>query len=132
MSSIPPPQQSSASPDVVDADEDRDEHADQEDAAGYSGLATLLVEGQERPVEVVLRGTFQPIDGLFHWYGRIAGDPELVTLCGGKRVSARIRTPQGEAQGELSDPDLWHRYRITGTSTPPFRVAGPYDPPSVT
>jgi hypothetical protein len=33
-----------------------------------------------------------------------------------------LRTPQGEATGEVSDPDPWRRYRITGVSTPPFAV----------
>lgn len=99
--------------------------------AGYRGPAVLEVDGQERPVEVALRGTFQPVDGLYHWYGRIVGDPELVELFGGRRLAAVLRTPQGRARGELSDPDPWHRYRITGTSTPPFRVPGPTDPPAV-
>ena len=31
-------------------------------------------------------------------------------------------TPQGEAVGELSDVYPWGRYRVAGTSTPPFAV----------
>jgi hypothetical protein len=34
-----------------------------------------------------------------------------------------LRTPDGEASGQLSDPDTWGRYRIAGTSRPPFAVA---------
>ncbi|WP_315971604.1 DUF4873 domain-containing protein, partial [Streptomyces buecherae] len=93
--------------------------------AGYRGPATLEFGGEERAVDVELRGTFQPVDGRYHWYGRVIGAPELVALLGGKRTAALIRTPQGEARGELSDPDPWDRYRVTGTSTPPFRVPGP-------
>jgi hypothetical protein len=33
-----------------------------------------------------------------------------------------LRTEGGEATGEVSDPDPWRRYRITGISTPPFRI----------
>ncbi|GAA4684938.1 DUF4873 domain-containing protein [Streptomyces youssoufiensis] len=99
--------------------------------AGYRGPATLEFGGEERAVDVELRGTFQPVDGRYHWYGRVIGAPELVALLGGKRTAALIRTPQGEARGELSDPDPWDRYRVTGTSTPPFRVPGPNDPPPV-
>ncbi len=99
--------------------------------AGYRGPATLEFEGEERAVDVELRGTFQPVDGRYHWYGRVIGAPELVALLGGRRTAALIRTPQGEARGELSDPDPWDRYRVTGTSTPPFSVPGPNDPPPV-
>ncbi|MDI3387862.1 DUF4873 domain-containing protein [Streptomyces sp. B-S-A8] len=89
---------------------------------GYAGAATLVLDGEEHPVEVTLRGHFQPIDGRYHWYGRIAADVELVARLGGKRAEAVLRTPQGEARGELTDPDPWDRYRIAGTSTPPFAV----------
>lgn len=100
-------------------------HAESDDHEdGYSGPATLVVDGREHTVSVVLRGYFQPIDGRYHWYGRLGADQELVALLGGKRVAAVIRTEEGEARGELSDPDPWHRYRITGTQTPPFRIAG--------
>jgi hypothetical protein len=32
-------------------------------------------------------------------------------------------TPEGSADGELADVDPWGRYRLTGTSTPPFAVS---------
>jgi hypothetical protein len=89
---------------------------------GYTGRATLVVEDREVPVEVDLRGHFQPIDGRYHWYGRLAADPALDELLGGRKRTAVLRTDDGEAAGEVSDPDPWRRYRITGTSTPPFAV----------
>ena len=46
--------------------------ADSPDVEGYTGPATLVVGGAEFAVEVDLRGHFQPIDGYYHWYGRIA------------------------------------------------------------
>ncbi|MFC7304688.1 DUF4873 domain-containing protein [Streptomyces monticola] len=101
-------------------DEEVREHEHDDD--GYSGAAMLVLDDEERSVEVRLRGHFQPIDGRYHWYGRLGADAELVNSLGGKRGSVLIRTPQGEARGELSDPDPWDRYRITGTSTPPFAV----------
>ncbi|HEX3780910.1 MAG TPA: DUF4873 domain-containing protein [Pseudonocardiaceae bacterium] len=93
-----------------------------EDEDGYRGPATLLVDERELAVEVDLRGHFQPIDGRYRWYGRVLANTELSALVGGKKRSAVLRTPDGEAAGELSDPDPWQRYRITGASTPPFRV----------
>jgi hypothetical protein len=89
---------------------------------GYAGPATLIVDERELAVEVDLRGHFQPIDGRYHWYGRLAEHTELAELVGGRKRTAVLRTPQGEAAGEVSDPDPWRRYRITGVSTPPFAV----------
>ncbi|MGH3449374.1 MAG: DUF4873 domain-containing protein [Haloechinothrix sp.] len=88
----------------------------------YAGPATLVVDGTEVAAEVVLRGHFQPIDGYFHWYGRIADNPELSALAGNKKARVTIDTGEGTATGEISDPDPWNRYRITGVSTPPFTV----------
>ncbi|QKW51973.1 DUF4873 domain-containing protein [Streptomyces buecherae] len=145
MNAVTPPQQPSSGPapattpprttqGTQDApgtrDGDNQDH-NHDHEAGYRGPATLEFGGEERSVDVELRGTFQPVDGRYHWYGRVIGAPELVALLGGKRTAALIRTPQGEARGELSDPDPWDRYRVTGTSTPPFRVPGPNDPPPV-
>ncbi|NIH82379.1 DUF4873 domain-containing protein [Amycolatopsis viridis] len=93
-----------------------------EDADGYTGPATVVVDGTEIDVEVELRGHFQPIDGYYRWYGRIAPNTSLDAVCGGRKKKGEIRTPDGAATGELSDPDPWGRYRILGTSTPPFTV----------
>jgi hypothetical protein len=84
---------------------------------GYAGPATLIVGGAELAVEVVLRGQFEPIDGHYHWYGRIGARDGLSV------GAAVLRTTLGEAEGQLSDPDPWGRYRITGTGRPPFPVA---------
>jgi hypothetical protein len=94
-----------------------------DDEEGYTGPATLHIGDTELTVSVELRGHFQPIDGYYHWYGRLTENQQLNTLLGGKKTPALLRTPQGEATGELSDPDPWNRYRITGTSRPPFTVS---------
>lgn len=94
-----------------------DDHED-----GYAGPATLVLDDRELTVEVELRGHFQPIDGRYHWYGRLKANTELDDLVGGRKRTAVLRTPDGEATGEVSDPDPWRRYRITGVSTPPFAV----------
>lgn len=99
---------------------DHEDHGHEEE--GYSGPATLVVGERELSVQVELRGHFQPIDGFYRWYGRIATNADLSALVGGKKTPALIRTPGAEAAGELSDPDPWDRYRIMGQSTPPFVV----------
>jgi hypothetical protein len=68
-------------------------------------------------VQVNLRGRFEPLDGRFHWYGRIAADP-LAELRAGMTVT--LTTSRGSAEGRLSDIDPWGRFRISGTGRPPF------------
>ncbi|MET1074590.1 MAG: DUF4873 domain-containing protein [Umezawaea sp.] len=89
---------------------------------GYTGTAELVFDTRTVPVEVELRGFFQPIDGRYHWYGRVAANDEVSTLVEAGARGALLRTPTGEAQGTLTDPDPWRRYRVGGTSTPPFAV----------
>lgn len=87
----------------------------------YDGPATLVDDSGEaagHSVTVTLRGAFQPLDGHFHWYGRIADDPATSALANGSTV--RLRTEHGQAEGRLTDRDPWGRYRIAGTGTPPF------------
>ncbi len=91
-----------------------------DDEDGYTGSATLTLDGTSLTVEVTLRGNFEPVDGRYHWYGRIQPHPSLSV--GPRKPDAVLRTPLGEAVGVLSDPDTWGRYRITGTSRPPFDV----------
>jgi hypothetical protein len=97
------------------------DHDDDDD--GYRGPATVdLGDGRTFDVELTLRGYVEPLDGRYHWYGRVAVHAGLEAALGGKRAQAVVATPEGEAVGELSDVDPWGRYRVAGTSTPPFAV----------
>lgn len=81
----------------------------------YDGPARIA--GTE--VEVLLRGHFEPIDGRFHWWGRIVANQRLdAAHSSGSTVT--LVTPHGEADGRLSDVDPWGRFRIAGTGRPPF------------
>jgi hypothetical protein len=87
----------------------------------YAGPATVSTEpgtdGIE--VEVDLRGHFEPLDGRFHWYGRISASPELAErVQSGTTVT--LSTSVGTAEGRVSDVDPWGRFRISGTGRPPF------------
>lgn len=93
----------------------------------YTGTALVLGGGEETTVELVLRGHLEPIDGRFHWYGRVSPNSAIDELAGGRRKEVMLRTQYGEAPATLSDPDPWGRYRITGVSTPPFPVATELD-----
>ena len=92
--------------------------------AGYAGPAEVAFDDTSPAVtvDVTLRGVFQPIDGRFRWYGRIADHDGLAGVTPG--ASVVLRTPEGSAQGRLSDRDPWGRYRVSGTGRPPFRLDG--------
>lgn len=96
---------------------------------GYSGLAKLSIGDATFDVHVELRGHFEPIDGRYHWYGRAAGagkhNESLSELLGGAKASGVLRTPHGSSPCEVCEPDTWQRYRLTGYSTPPFRLSAP-------
>lgn len=92
---------------------------------GYTGPGELAVAGTVIAVHLDLRGAFQPIDGRFHWQGRVAAASGLDSLAGalpGGSTSVAVRTAYGESIGHVSDPDPWGRLRLTGTGTPPFPV----------
>lgn len=91
-----------------------------DDEDGYAGPANLTLDDSTLTVEVTLRGNFEPVDGRYHWYGRVQPHPSL--SLGARKPEVVLTTPVGEARGILSDPDPWGRYRITGTSRPPFEV----------
>ena len=91
------------------------------DGEGYSGPAQVVVDDAEVEVTVDLRGRFEPLDGTFHWYGRV--DPTssgilAETVRSGCEV--RVLTTYGEAGGRLSDRDPWGRFRLAGQGRPPF------------
>lgn len=96
------------------------EHDHEHHDDGYTGPATILVDGQVFDLGVILAGYVQPLDGRYHWYGRIAAEPALTALAAARPQPATIVTPHGRASGRISDPDLWGRVRIEGSSTPPF------------
>ncbi len=93
-----------------------------DDEDGYKGEATLTLDDTQLTVTVTLRGNFEPVDGRYHWYGRIQPHEALADKAAGRKPTALLKTPFGEAEGVLSDPDTWGRYRISGTSRPPFEV----------
>jgi len=92
---------------------------------GYRGPAQLTVGQAVFDVQVDLRGHFEPIDGRYHWYGRIAKSEALEAVLRGLKAAAVIQTPQGSGPCEVAEPDTWDRYRITGYSTPPFLLPAP-------
>ncbi|WP_330181075.1 DUF4873 domain-containing protein [Nocardia sp. NBC_01503] len=89
-------------------------------APEYSGPALLDAPGTELAVTVSLNGHVDPIDGNFHWYGRVSA-PEGSDLPDPGRGQVFLTLPGGTpARGVLQERDPWGNLRIVGIGTPPF------------
>ncbi|MEJ8278452.1 DUF4873 domain-containing protein [Pseudonocardia spirodelae] len=97
---------------------------------GYRGPATLDLGSETLDVQVLLDARHEPFDGRLHWSGRVAAHPRLTELLGSRGGTVRVHTPGHTAVGTLSEPDLWDRFRITGTGHPPFALDAPPPPES--
>jgi len=89
---------------------------------GYDGPAQLIDGATVLPVEVQLRGHFDPISGKYSWYGRVAASPGVAALVAAGARKVRLRTPHAEVETALSDDDPWGRPRVEGFGTAPFEV----------
>ncbi|MCE3553956.1 DUF4873 domain-containing protein [Pseudonocardia sp. RS11V-5] len=98
------------------------------DDEGYTGPATLTVDGTPVEVRVRVEARTEPHDGRVHWFGRVDRNEALSALLGGKAADVLVVTPRGRAQGRIGDVDLWERYRLTGVDAPPFPLDEPPAP----
>ncbi len=90
------------------------------DGDGYAGPAELRLGDSTFTVHAELRGYFEPIDGRYHWHGRLARHEGLLAAMTSGRAQAVLRTAEGAARCDVADPDPAGRYRVTGTGLPPF------------
>ncbi|MEU4417898.1 DUF4873 domain-containing protein [Nocardia salmonicida] len=96
--------------------------ADRQPDHDYTGPALLDLPGAEYSVVATLTGHLDPIDGRYHWYGRL--DPtETTTLPEPTRASAFLVLPGREpAAAHLTERDPWGNLRVTGIGAPPFAL----------
>ncbi|MBP1160390.1 MULTISPECIES: DUF4873 domain-containing protein [Rhodococcus] len=93
---------------------------EREEDNAYAGSAALTTDEVTLSVRVHLSGHFEPLDGNYHWYGRIAGD-KLTELKQRGRSAMHLTIPGGpETPATLAEQDPWGNYRITGVGAPPF------------
>jgi Domain of unknown function (DUF4873) len=95
---------------------------EQMDDDGYDGTAELIAGEAVIPVEVALRGHFDPISGKYSWYGRVAAGEQVSELVAAGVRKVRLRTPHAEVDTALSDVDPWGRPRVEGFGEAPFAV----------
>jgi hypothetical protein len=97
--------------------------AERAPAYEYAGPAVLDAPGAELAVTVALNGHPDPIDGHYHWYGRLSA-AEADRLPDPGRGAVSLRIAGGEpAPGRLQERDPWGNLRIAGIGRPPFPLA---------
>jgi len=88
---------------------------------GYTGSATVVADDAEIAVQSSCAGISSRSTAATTG---TAGSPPIprdrARRHGKKQVL--LRTPEGEAVTTLSDVDPWGRFRVTGTSRPPFAI----------
>ena len=85
---------------------------------GYSGPATLTVDGRPVPVHAVLDARYEPQDGRLHWFGRLRAADLLGAVPAGAEVA--LDAGAGPVAARLGDVDPWGRVRVTGVGGPPY------------
>ena len=99
-----------------------------EEETGYDGVATLLVADQAIAVTVHLDGHLEPLDGLFHWYGRIERSGAVAGLKdAGATSGSLVIDDRAPAELRLAEYDPWGHVQVSGTGSPPY----PMDPVEV-
>jgi hypothetical protein len=88
---------------------------------GYAGPAALSASGAVVTVQVRLSGRIEPLDGRYHWAGRIAPHEAVTRLFDAGLRSAALRiADQDSVQVRLSEVDPWGAVRVSATSAPPW------------
>ncbi|WBB68526.1 DUF4873 domain-containing protein [Micromonospora sp. WMMD812] len=76
-------------------------------------------------VRVHLSGRWEPVDGRYHWGGRIEPDPRLTRLLRSGRREVELRIADQVRPARLGEVDPWGGVRITGVGDPPWPAMGP-------
>ncbi len=95
--------------------------------AGYRGPALLVVtrdaERVELAVTVHLAGHLEPLDGAYHWYGRIDRSEALAAVKASPVREAAIVVDDGEpAPVRLGEVDPWGHVQVSGVGAPPYSL----------
>src|SRR5688572_17936951 len=92
-----------------------------EEDTGYDGEATLIVQDHPIAVTVHLDGHLEPLDGLFHWYGRTERSTEVAAAKdSGARTAALVIGDGEPVEVRLAEYDPWEHIQVNGTGRPPY------------
>lgn len=94
-----------------------------EDPSGYDGPATLVLGERSIDVTVHLDGHLEPLDGRFHWYGRIErSGPAAAAKDAGATTGLLVVDHREPAEFRLAEYDPWGHIQVGGVGTPPYPV----------
>lgn len=90
---------------------------------GYAGPAQVTVGDDEVDVDVTLAGHLEPLDGQYHWYGRVQKLEALDLAKANGATEVFLTIGDGHpAPARLAEHDAWGNLRIVGTGRPPFEL----------
>lgn len=75
-------------------------------------------------VEVVIGGHLEPLDGKYHWYGRVVQHAAVDAAKADGATEVGLTIGDGRStEGRLAEHDAWGNMRITGVGAPPFELS---------
>ena len=87
----------------------------------YTGPAVVGAAELNADVRVAFAGRFEPVDGRYHWGGRIAPHLRLSELVRGGQRSATVQIGQYPGvTARLAEVDPWGGIRVVGVGRPPW------------
>lgn len=93
-------------------------------SADFVGSAVLCGGDLSVPVRVALSGHVDPLDGRFHWGGRIDPDERVVGLLRAGRRDVTLRVGDGPPlPARLTEADPWGGVILAATGRPPWPAA---------
>lgn len=79
-------------------------------------------------VRLHVTGHWEPIDGRYHWAGRIEPEPRVVRLLRSGRRDVEVRVGDRITRARLTEVDPWGGVRVTGVGEPPWPPEEPAPP----
>jgi hypothetical protein len=96
---------------------------------GYAGPVTVVAGEVTVRADARLTGQVEPVDGRFHWGGRLAPGPELAGLVRAGSPAALLRVDDGPwCEARLAEVDPWGGIRVSALGSPPWTVEEPAVP----
>lgn len=92
-----------------------------DEVTGFSGEASLIIGDQVMDVVVHLDGHLEPLDGRFHWYGRIERSAAVDAVKDAGATAGQLvigELPPAELR--LAEHDPWGHVQVKGVGAPPY------------
>lgn len=93
-----------------------------DEVSGYAGAATLLVGDRALDVVAHLDGHLEPLDGRYHWYGRLERTDDLAAAKDGGATTGALVIDGAPAPVRLAEYDPWGHVQVGGSGRPPYSL----------